>query len=505
MKSLICLILSFVMIFCLVACSDNSLQTQENSDSVSEQDNRLTDELLWIVQNGASDYIIIYPSGANASTLYFAAKSLSEEIKSKTGAELKYTYDYEEESEYEILIGATKREESPSCESFESELDWSISLSGKKIIIAGGSDQAVADAVIFFSEQYLKEGELSVPTSLNYTYHSEYNALKLAEIYDNVKITGRHFINDAGITCDWSAAGIEFNAVCKGTVKLKLSATRGDAYFAVYVDGVRSASRLKAPKGECVIELAQNLSEGMHNIRLVKMNYNMNSNTVLQELILNGNVAEKPADKETYIEFIGASVLGGFGLSDTPSRGDDGSDATYAFSYVCAEALDADYSMVSVSGHTLAWSTSDPTKSVPYQYYPYVNKLRDSTPYDFAGARKPDAVVINLGNNDENLYTSGKLNISSTVFEQDLRAFIEQLRTYYPADTPIVFLTNNMGDGYQDIIASVCTDLGGESSGYYVYKSIRDNDALGNHPDREASRIVGEALAQFLKNKNLIS
>ncbi len=502
MKSLVCLLLSLILLFGLVACN-NPKDTEDNG--TDQVQTTKSEELLTIVRNSMSDYIIVYPSGSNASTLYFAAKSLSEAIQDNTGAVLKYTYDYKEESEYEILIGATKREESPSYESFESELDWSISLSGKKIIIAGGSEQAAADAVQFFSEQYLKEDGLSVPLTLNHTYHSEYTVLKLAEIYNQIKTTGRHFVSEDGLTCDWSAAGIEFNAECKGTIKLKLSVTRGDAYFAVYVDGVRSAARLKAAKGESVVEITQNLSEGMHSIRLVKMNYNMDSNTVLKELILDGNIAEKPADKETYIEFIGASVVGGFGLSDTPSRGADGSDATYAFSYVCAETLDADYSMVSVSGHTLAWSTSDPTKSVAYQYYPYVNKLRDSTPYDFTGARCPDAVVINLGNNDEHLYSTGKLNISPTVFEQDLRTFITQLRTYYSDNTPIVFLTNNMGDGYQDIIASVCTSLGGGSSGYYVYKSIRDNDALGNHPDREASKTVGKALAEFLKNKNLVS
>ncbi len=506
MKKILCAFLTTVILLTAVSCSREQSNSPDTSDEeqIQAQDTDIEngENSIKIVCDGTSQYTIIYPSGARDDTLYFASKALSDEIKKVSGVSIHYANDYQAASECEILIGATKRTESPSSSSFSSELDWNISITGKKIIISGGSDKAVEAAVKFFTEQYVKGSEISVPFDLNHSYHSEYSVLKIAEVYSKLKVTGRHSIKNEGITCDWSAAGIEFNAVCQGYVRLKLSVTTGDAYFAAYVDGTRVGTRLKAAQGESTIEIVKNLAQGEHNIRLVKLNHIYQSNTVLKELELAGSLSERPEDKNTYIEFIGDSITCGVGLSETPAYGANGSDATRAYSYVCAQKLGADYSMVSVSGHTLSWSTSNPTLSVPNYFYPYINHIRDNTPYDFANSRTPDVVVINLGTNDEG--KKNDLNITDEIFEQDLRSFLTKIRTNYSESTPIVFVTNTMSDGFKNVIGEVCADLGGESSGYYIYEAIRNNGALGNHPDKAAMQTVGNGLAEFLEQKNLV-
>ncbi len=508
MKKILCVFLTVVILFTAVACSkDGYHDTYSTSEKETQGLDTLSGETetaalpLQIIHSGKTNYTIIYPSGAKNDTIYLASKAMADEIKKETGVSIKCVNDYQKESEYEILIGASKRKGSIAYESFASELDWSITLSGNKIIIAGGSDQAVTEAIAYFSKQYIKKDGISVPLDLMHIYHSEYSVIKLTKAYDQLKVTGRHIIKSEGISCDWSAAGIEFNAVCKGTVKLKLSVTVGDAYFAVYIDGVRVGTRVKAPQGESTIEIAQNLTQGTHAIRLVKLNHVYQSNTVLKELVLEGQLEARPADRNTYIEFIGDSITCGVGLSETPAYGAHGADATRAYSYICAEKLGVDYSMVSVSGHTLAWSTSKPTQSVAKQFYPYINRVRDTTPFDFASVRKPDAVVINLGTND---YGLTDLNITEQIFEQDLRTFLAQIRSNYGTNTPIVFVTNTMNDGFQGVTERVLNSLGGETQGYYLYRAIRNNNALGNHPDRAAMQTVGEGLAEFLTQKGLV-
>ncbi len=498
MKSLLYLLLSFVLLLGLCACDGRGDPTPTESDTASA----VTEEtFLTVADASGSRYAIVFP----ADTMFTVAAGLAQDIKGACGIKVECNADYKPEQEYEILIGATNREQSPTYDSFQSALDWSITVVGKKIVIAGGSEAAVESAVEYFTAQYVKKDAVIVPVGMSHSYASPYNVLELAKITEQIKITGRYSADKNGVTCDWSGAGIEFNAICKGDVSVILDVTVGDAYFAVYVDGVRTGTRIMAPEGHSTIKIASGLSEGEHNIRLVKLNYIGVSNTVLQSLIMDGKLTTAPANRASYIEFIGDSITCGVGLSETPSYKANGSDATRSYAYICAETLGADYSMVSVSGLTLAWSTAKPSKSVIYRYYSYINSLRNSTPYDFANAREPDAVVINLGTNDYNLHQKGELVITEAVFEQDLRALISQIHQNYSADTPIVFVTNTMVDGYQNVIQSVCTSLGGESAGYYVYKAIRNNDALGNHPDREAMKTVGEGLAQFLKDKAIVS
>ena len=69
-------------------------------------------------------------------------------ICSATGIELPVVDDKEKESEYEILIGKTSR--SQSNVKYDKNADYSITQSGKKAVISGGSDLALSDAIRAF-------------------------------------------------------------------------------------------------------------------------------------------------------------------------------------------------------------------------------------------------------------------------------------------------------------------------------------------------------------------
>lgn len=153
-----------------------------------------------------TDFIVIYPSGKilPSTVLVNAATKLANHIMEKTSAPT-YAFDDKLEGfEYEILIGPTNRAESSSVNTDGMKYnDYSITSVGKKLVINGGSDEAVANAVDYLISNILN-GELATEGSgiqLLNTSH-EY---KMEFPYDTFYIDGI-YIGDFTLTstCDAS-------------------------------------------------------------------------------------------------------------------------------------------------------------------------------------------------------------------------------------------------------------------------------------------------------------
>jgi len=333
----------------------------------------------------------------------------------------------------------------------------------------------------------------AVTTEEERVYDMTEKTLKIKENLSNLKMLGRYGIAGTGISSDLSACGFEFNAYCSGDVYVKAEIIDNDAYYIVYIDGVKQKKYILYSKDKKTENLiASGLEEGLHTIRFIKASETRSPST-LYTLRLTGELVDPPTLSDVFIEFMGDSITCGYDLAynDTINF-----DSSLAYGYICAEKLGADYSMVAISGYTITGKGSIPSKQFPYNE----SFTRDShSAYKFS--RKPTCIVVNLGTNESG---SGNYKTTAAEFIAGVESFIKTARNKYKDDTiPIVFVYNMMRDGYQTQLLKKLSDLGGEENNLFSLKAERNNNGNGGHPDAAAQKKAGLALADFIEEKFL--
>ena len=323
-------------------------------------------------------------------------------------------------------------------------------------------------------------------------------AYPITEHLDSIKVIGRSSTLDAGITCDWSASGISFALDCSGDVSVKVQ-TNMVVYFTVIVDGVRSSERVTVGPGTSTVKLAEGLTDGVHQFSFLKQTENTNGMCVLNSISFNGTFCEKPSDLPLYLEFYGDSITCGYGnlvkRGEAPS--DPGSarwqDGTQTYAFRTAEALNADWSMISVSGIPFSKGYTQFTMG---EIMEKTNFRRSNELYSFQ--RKPDLVVINLGTNDQ------QCGADLDDVKLKVEAMIQTLKSRYGDEQKILFVTCMMNQNCRDQILEVIQGCGGEGNGIYEMRSVESNRLGGNgHPDMNAHVDVAEELVAYIRSNIL--
>ncbi|CAM3637131.1 MULTISPECIES: SGNH/GDSL hydrolase family protein [Saccharibacillus] len=158
------------------------------------------------------------------------------------------------------------------------------------------------------------------------------------------------------------------------------------------------------------------------------------------------------------IEFIGDSITCGYGIDDEDplhAFSTATEDVTGTYAYLTAEALDADYSMVSYSGYGLiSGYTENGEKLLTHLVPDYYAKWAKSegrpggtlnpltVEWDFSRF-VPDLIVINLGTNDDS-YAQSDLQRQAE-FAERYAAFLQEVRSR-SAEAPILCTLGIMGD-----------------------------------------------------------
>lgn len=320
---------------------------------------------------------------------------------------------------------------------------------------------------------------------------------QIAENLDHIKVIGRSSTLAEGITCDWSASGISFNLDCVGDVVIKLS-SQSVSFFTVIVDGVRKTERVQVMGADARITIAKDLEGGLHSFSLLKQTENANSMCVLSAISFDGEFAAKPADQSLYIEFYGDSITSGYGnlVTSTNKPTDDSAsgtavwqDGTQTYAFRLAEALGADWSMISVSGIPFSKGYTQFTMG---EIMEKINFRRGDAAYSFA--RKPDLVVINLGTNDQ------QCNADMNDVKAKAEAMIQTLKGRYGADQKILLVTCMMNQNCRTQLLEVIQACGGEASGIYEMQSFESNRLGGNgHPNMTAHIDVAEELEIYIR------
>ena len=321
----------------------------------------------------------------------------------------------------------------------------------------------------------------------------------LVDDWKYFKLIGRMNEVDGGMSCDFTASGIEFEGIMSGAVTLTLSCDRA-TYFTVYIDGVRTEERLYADSTTSYITLATFEGEESHHIRVLKQTEPQWSLSVLKEVNLLGKLNDAPARKDKYIEIIGDSITCGYGNLTQNGAANAGTalyeDGTKAYSFMTAEALGADYSIVGCSGIGIDKGWTDFSES---DFYPKASFYRDRNGADYEFVRVPDLVIINLGTNDQSRGST------EDDFKAGVRALINYIRDSYGKDVPIVWAYNMMGNGRFDWTKTVLEDMGGEDKGLYYVQLVEDHDGGAGHPDLEAQAKAAEDLTKFIQDKEILA
>lgn len=236
---------------------------------------------------------------------------------------------------------------------------------------------------------------------------------------ENVKTLGRTLEYKNTLWMALSASGVEFSVTgTKASVTMRAdSSCSGDennqARVAVYVDGKRVADEMLSETETLIPVFESNKSE-THVVRVIKLSESAMSTCGISKITVNGEI-HPTEPKEKLIEFVGDSITCGYGVDDEDRDhhfSTKTEDVTKAYAYKTAEAVDADYSMVSFSGYGIVSGyTGDGVKSaeqlVPMYYeklgFSYETYQESGSPQTVEWAfaeRQPDLVVINLGTND---------------------------------------------------------------------------------------------------------
>ena len=333
-------------------------------------------------------------------------------------------------------------------------------------------------------------------TKPTYAPEQTYNITNDSE---NFKIIGRSIDTEGGVSCDFTASGIEVSGVMGGRVTLSLT-SRAETHLTVFIDGVRQEKRIAVGSFTTKVPIANFETEGEHHIRVLKQ-MNSTAPCTFKSVTVNGHLNEAPADKEYLIEFLGDSITCGYGnLGNTTTGSVAGSaeytDGTQAYSFLTAELLGADASILGCSGVGIdqGW-TSFPVRD----FMDKASYYRDQTLVYTDNSRAPDVVVINLGTNDQSRGSTEE------TFKAGVREIIEYFRTFYGKDMPIVWVHGMMNNGCIDWARAVIDELGGESAGIYTVELIHNNTGGNGHPNLASHKTAAQQLADFITEKELLS
>lgn len=323
------------------------------------------------------------------------------------------------------------------------------------------------------------------------------NMLEASEFY---RPLGRTAMFGTSLTCDWTAAGVEFKLLCKGDVSLVITSSTSTNTFTIEVDDVVTEKHFLVNKGTGTYTVASGLEAGYHTVKiLAEKGYG--NNAAVDSVTFTGELVE--ADKkDIYIEVIGDSITCGSGL------GENGNDGTAAYAYLALDELDVDYSICSNGGMGIAYSGSE--TNIFSKVYPYQNLKRDETPY--TPTRTPDLIIVNLHTNDNWQWYSNtpdnrnaeneKYNYATfdAVFDDMIMTFTN----LYGKDVPMLFVFGCMAnEKYENatIRSKELIKLKYIPDGYDMetVTLTTNREGSASHPNAEGAKVQGGELTSFIR------
>ena len=189
-KKLLFAILAVLLVLSFASCNDGTAETVETTEAPPLR------ELISL-----EGYTFVYPATASKE-IVAAVRSLSDEINASFGIRLQHTNDWmaiapEEPlktDDKEILIGATNRAESVEAQAEAGgNFTFSVFQTGSKIVICGGSEEALLRGIEHFREMLTNEGKAVIEKDYSFSQNfvdeaisADSAAVRLASEYEIV-------------------------------------------------------------------------------------------------------------------------------------------------------------------------------------------------------------------------------------------------------------------------------------------------------------------------------
>lgn len=243
--------------------------------------------------------------------------------------------------------------------------------------------------------------------------------------------------------------GVQIHAQFTGS-SVAMVMKPGSGYYMIELDD-RAPFKVQSVKGDSIVKIADNLSEGKHRLTITSCNEGLSLKPEFHGLKLaaGGALAGRPEMPVRRMEFIGNSITCALGIEDftkeKKSANNSTQNAYYSFAHQTARQLGAQCVLVSRSGIGIYRNTSGPkegNKNNMQACYPntFFTFDADAERWDFS-RYVPDVVCINLGTNDTT-HPAYDLNLLTNAFVN----FVHTIRGNYP-EAKIVLLSGTMRKG----------------------------------------------------------
>ncbi len=338
---------------------------------------------------------------------------------------------------------------------------------------------------------------------------------------DKVKLIGRTVMKDGTLWLALSASGIEFTF--EGTsAKVEIigdnmiSLPEKRARFAVYIDEKKTMDEMVDSAKKSYEIFCSDIKRKV-TVKVLKLSEAAESMMGIGAITVNGSDIKPAPEKGFKIEFIGDSITCGYGVDDENAEHHFKTateDATKGYAYKTAALLNADYSLVSYSGHGIISGFTENGKKITEQRVPPFYEIfaksygsvhsfcASAVSWDFSKF-VPDIVVINLGTNDASYTGNDKEKIEE--YRRAYYDFLKTVRKHNP-NAHIICALGIMGDSLFPILQSAVKKYSEETNDNNIscfHFNPQDGStgyAADWHPSEATHDIAAKALAEEIKS-----
>jgi len=345
-------------------------------------------------------------------------------------------------------------------------------------------------------------------------FSSHMNDLNMFSAQDQrIAVMGRHTLEPDN-SIKFGASGVAFYIRFTGPtlqVDLHDEFRYGTSYnlFSVIIDGQES-HRFKTVPGKTRYTLASNLSDGTHDVILVKATEGSNGWNRLS-VVYADDIQQYPPLQSRKIEFIGDSITCGMGADEREVACGDGEwmdqhNTWDSFGAIVARNINAQFMLTAVSGMGMHRNWSTPAPTMPDRYQSVFSDPADTTSrWDFS-RYQPDLVVIALGSND---FSDGdkpdpRPAPVAQEFKSQYHRFLSTVRNKYPK-TQILILNSPVIDPHRnELLNQWLHELKEERAAkgdtkLHVFEFAQQySSGCTGHPSLEEHRLMAELLTPVI-------
>ncbi len=320
-----------------------------------------------------------------------------------------------------------------------------------------------------------------------------------------VKWLGRNFTAAGSVNCYNTASGLEISFYGTGLSATISAAGEKTPQLCVLTDGETDPAEnvidLTKTKATEEYVLVEDLPEGKHTARVLKITEAMTTSVGFVSLETDGYFLSRPADREYKIEVYGDSISAGHKnmrttAAEPPDSTDKIQNGCLTYAWLAAEELNADVSVIARTGIGIysAWGN------------PFVMKDNWNKTYlsedDFLGTgygnpvwegdHAADAVLVNLGTNDV------WYQWDAEKYEEEMIKFCEDLIEYHGKDAQIVLIYGMMVSDNKDALRNASMRL--RAAGNKNVTLLELPKSAQGHPRLADNTAAAKVLADHLKD-----